>query len=59
MKMENYVYAPVAGIVTKIFVGPSDGVEGGDTLITLDVADETLADDNGIRPSENKEGGRR
>jgi acetyl-CoA/propionyl-CoA carboxylase biotin carboxyl carrier protein len=37
MKMENYVYAPDAGTVTKIFVGPSSGVEAGDTLITLDV----------------------
>ena len=37
MKMENYVYAPAAGTVTKIFVGPADGVESGDTLVTLDV----------------------
>ncbi|MCH4209769.1 acetyl/propionyl/methylcrotonyl-CoA carboxylase subunit alpha [Bifidobacterium sp.] len=37
MKMENYVYAPDAGTVTKIFVGPSSGVEAGDTLITIDV----------------------
>ena len=38
MKMENYVYAPAAGEVKKIFVGPADGVEAGDTLVTLDVA---------------------
>ncbi len=37
MKMENYVYAPAAGEVTKIFVGPADGVEAGDTLVALDV----------------------
>lgn len=37
MKMENYVYAPVAGTITKIFVAPSDGVEAGATLITIDV----------------------
>lgn len=37
MKMENYVYAPAAGTVKKIFVGPADGVEAGDTLVTLDV----------------------
>ena len=37
MKMENYVYAPAAGEVKKIFVGPADGVEAGDTLVTLDV----------------------
>ncbi|MDN6051740.1 biotin carboxylase N-terminal domain-containing protein [Bifidobacterium mongoliense] len=40
MKMENYVYAPVAGTVTKILVSPGDGVEAGATLITLDVADK-------------------
>ncbi|MBT1160585.1 biotin carboxylase N-terminal domain-containing protein [Bifidobacterium sp. SO1] len=37
MKMENYVYAPAAGTVTKIFVGPATGVEAGETLVTLDV----------------------
>ena len=37
MKMENYVYAPAASEVKKIFVGPADGVEAGDTLVTLDV----------------------
>ncbi|MDN5633716.1 biotin carboxylase N-terminal domain-containing protein [Bifidobacterium mongoliense] len=40
MKMENYVYAPVAGTVTKILVSPGEGVEAGATLITLDVADK-------------------
>ena len=40
MKMENYVYAPVAGTVTKILISPGDGVEAGATLITLDVADK-------------------
>lgn len=37
MKMENYVYAPTAGTVTKVLVGPSDGVEAGETLVTMDV----------------------
>ncbi|RSX55420.1 acetyl/propionyl/methylcrotonyl-CoA carboxylase subunit alpha [Bifidobacterium samirii] len=37
MKMENYVYAPAAGTVTKIFVAPAAGVEAGETLVTLDV----------------------
>ena len=37
MKMENYVYAPAAGTVKSIFVGPAAGVEAGDTLVTLDV----------------------
>ena len=37
MKMENYVYAPVKGAVTKIFVGPAAGVEAGETLMTIDV----------------------
>ena len=44
MKMENYVYAPVKGAVTKIFVGPAAGVEAGETLMTIDV---TGASDNG------------
>ncbi|KAB5605852.1 biotin carboxylase N-terminal domain-containing protein [Bifidobacterium jacchi] len=37
MKMENYVYAPAGGTVTKIFVAPAAGVEAGQTLVTLDV----------------------
>lgn len=37
MKMENYVYAPVNGTVQKIFVGPSDSVDAGTTLMKLDV----------------------
>ena len=37
MKMENYVYAPVNGTVKKICVGPADGVEGGQTLVELDI----------------------
>lgn len=37
MKMENYVYAPAAGTVKKIFVGPANGVDAGDTLVTMDV----------------------
>ncbi|PLS25290.1 biotin/lipoyl-binding protein [Bifidobacterium imperatoris] len=55
MKMENYVYAPAAGEVKKIFVSPADGVEAGDTLVTLDVT-------GGKVPSEGanlaKEGGK-
>jgi acetyl-CoA/propionyl-CoA carboxylase biotin carboxyl carrier protein len=47
MKMENYVYAPDAGTVTKIFVGPSSGVEAGDTLITLDVDGDGGTDGSG------------
>ena len=38
MKMENYVYAPAAGTVTGIFVGPGDGVESGAKLVTIDLA---------------------
>lgn len=37
MKMENYVYAPVNGTVKKICVGPADGVDGGQTLVELDI----------------------
>ncbi|OZG63765.1 carboxylate--amine ligase [Bifidobacterium hapali] len=44
MKMENYVYAPAAGTVTKIFVAPAAGVEAGQTLVTLDV------DGAGVKP---------
>ena len=52
VKMENYVYAPAAGEVKKIFVGPADGVEAGDTLVTLDVnAGKAKAEDS------KKEGG--
>lgn len=49
MKMENYVYAPVKGAVTKIFVGPAAGVEAGETLMTIDVtgANGTEACENG------------
>ena len=49
MKMENYVYAPAAGEVKKIFVGPADGVEAGETLMTIDVtgANGTEACENG------------
>lgn len=49
MKMENYVYAPVKGTVTKIFVGPAAGVEAGETLMTIDVtgASGTKAGENG------------
>ena len=45
MKMENYVYAPTAGTITKVLVGPSDGVEAGETLVTMDVKAATHADD--------------
>jgi acetyl-CoA/propionyl-CoA carboxylase biotin carboxyl carrier protein len=45
MKMENYVYAPAAGEVNRIFVNPADGVEAGDTLVTLDVTGGTHAGD--------------
>lgn len=40
MKMENYVYAPTAGTVTGIFVGPGDGIEAGAKLVTIDVDDK-------------------
>ncbi len=35
MKMENYVYSPIAGTVDKILVGPSDGVDAGDCILTI------------------------
>ncbi|KFI63714.1 JadJ [Bifidobacterium cuniculi] len=38
MKMENYVYAPAAGTVARIFAAPAAGVEAGETLLTMDLA---------------------
>ncbi|NMM98986.1 biotin carboxylase N-terminal domain-containing protein [Bifidobacterium olomucense] len=61
MKMENYVYAPAAGEVTKIFVGPADGVEAGDTLVTLDVTGgkaDAAAQPSSQSASQAKEGGK-
>ena len=37
MKMENYIYAPAAGTVTRILVSVADGVDPGQTLATLSV----------------------
>mgnify|MGYP002662903468 FL=1 len=45
IKMENYVYAPVKGTVTKIFVGPATGIEAGETLMTIDVNGASKAAD--------------
>ena len=55
MKMENYVYAPAAGSITKIFVGPADGVEAGDTLVTMDVAGASGASASGTNGTAGKE----
>ena len=44
MKMENYVYAPVKGAVTKIFVGPAAGVEAGENGATGAAVDGTATD---------------
>ncbi|WP_018143472.1 ATP-binding protein [Alloscardovia criceti] len=38
MKMENYVYAPLTGTVHEIYVGPADGVDAGEALLKLDIA---------------------
>lgn len=45
MKMENYVYAPIAGIISEIYVGPADGVDAGEALIKVDMS-STDAHDN-------------
>ncbi|MFT8358132.1 biotin carboxylase N-terminal domain-containing protein [Bifidobacterium aquikefiri] len=37
MKMENYVYAPAKGLVSKIMVSVADGVDPGETLVKLDI----------------------
>ncbi|MFC0266250.1 ATP-binding protein [Alloscardovia macacae] len=43
MKMENYVYAPVAGVISEIYVGPADGVDAGEGLLKVDVTASTTA----------------
>jgi biotin carboxyl carrier protein len=35
MKMNTYIYAPKAGVVSAILVNPGDGVEEGTTLLRL------------------------
>ena len=45
LNLENYVYAPVKGTVTKIFVGPAAGIEAGETLMTIDVNGASKAAD--------------
>ncbi|MEK0306117.1 acetyl/propionyl/methylcrotonyl-CoA carboxylase subunit alpha [Bifidobacterium favimelis] len=40
MKMENYVYAPAPGRVDSIGVGVADGVDPGQTLVTLDLSQQ-------------------
>lgn len=45
MKMENYVYAPAAGVISEIFASPAAGVEAGETLLTMDV--QSAADKEG------------
>ena len=60
MKMENYVYAPVKGTVTKIFVGPATGVEAGETLMTIDVDGASSKHDDAKKNDDAKtEGGER
>ena len=57
MKMENYVYAPAAGTVTGIFVGPGDGVESGAKLVTIDISGSNNGDSSeGEKSSEKPEG---
>lgn len=37
MKMENYVYSPIAGTISEIYVGPADGVDAGESLLKVDM----------------------
>ncbi|WP_418969720.1 biotin carboxylase N-terminal domain-containing protein [Alloscardovia omnicolens] len=39
MKMENYVYAPLAGTISEIYVGPADGVDAGESLLKVDMTE--------------------
>ena len=58
MKMENYVYAPINGTVKKICVGPADGVEGGQTLVELDIHAAEGAQASGTSTDKDAEGNR-
>ena len=58
MKMENYVYAPINGTVKKICVGPADGVEGGQTLVELDIHAAEGAQASGTSTDKDAEGDR-
>ncbi|NEG96307.1 ATP-grasp domain-containing protein [Bifidobacterium sp. SMB2] len=41
MKMENYVYAPAKGVIKEISVGVADGVDPGQTLVSMDIEGAT------------------
>jgi acetyl-CoA/propionyl-CoA carboxylase biotin carboxyl carrier protein len=41
MKMENYVYSPLDGVIGEILVGPAQGVDAGETLVRLADGDMT------------------
>lgn len=41
MKMENYVYSPLDGVIGEILVGPAQGVDAGETLVRLADGDAT------------------
>ncbi|MCO6558660.1 MAG: ATP-grasp domain-containing protein [Bifidobacterium sp.] len=56
MKMENYVYAPVNGTVRKIFVGPSDSVDAGTTLMKIDVDGAANREKSGVNDAADNAG---
>ena len=42
MKMQTTLYAPVDGVVGELFVGIGDAVDGGDLLVRMRAAKESL-----------------
>ncbi|MFD0705557.1 biotin carboxylase N-terminal domain-containing protein [Alloscardovia venturai] len=58
MKMENYVYAPLAGVISEIYADPADGVDAGEALLKMDLTNhaESKTDQKSTQKDEkNKE----
>lgn len=54
MKMENYVYAPVDGVVNEIFATAAAAVDAGETLLTIDVDGARRDDGDGTHDTQRK-----
>lgn len=54
MKMENYVYAPVNGVVNEIFATAAAAVDAGETLLTIDVDGARRDDGDGTHDTQRK-----
>ncbi|TCD53641.1 ATP-grasp domain-containing protein [Alloscardovia theropitheci] len=44
MKMENYVYAPISGVIDEIYVGPADGVDAGEALLKINISENSSSE---------------